>query len=169
MRDSKQLSAPARRDIAAAIKYSVPAWVIGWVGVHEIDSVGILEATRLAMRCALADLAARHDAPADYVLVDGRDRHRFHCAHETIIGGDAICTSIAAASVIAKVARDAWMEALDATHRGYGFDHNKGYGTPSHLAALRARGPCAEHRYSFAPVRASARAALCPLALPLGV
>ena len=165
VRDSKQLSAGVRRELAAAIKHSAPAWGVGWAAVQEIDSVGILDATRLAMRRALADLALRAQDPADYVLVDGRDAHRFDCPFETIIGGDASSASIAAASVIAKVARDAWMESRDAAYRGYGFAGNKGYGTPAHLAALRDHGPCAEHRYSFAPVRASDRQALRP-ALP---
>lgn len=168
VRDSKQLAAPVRRELAAAIKHTVPAWGIGWAAVQEIDSVGILAATRLAMRRALADLSARSQAPADYVLVDGRDQHRFHCAFETIVGGDASCTSIAAASVIAKVARDAWKETRAATYRGYGFARNKGYGTPGHLAALRRHGPCPEHRYSFAPVRASDRQALRPALPPRG-
>ena len=84
------------------------------------------------------------------------------------MGGDASCTSIAAASVIAKVARDAWMETRAVTYRGYGFAHNKGYGTPDHLAALRRHGPCPEHRYSFAPVRASDRRALHPAPPPRG-
>lgn len=168
VRDSKQLAAPARRNLAAAIKDSVPGWGVGWAAVQEIDSVGILEATRLAMRRALSDLATRTQAAADYVLVDGRDRHRFPCAHETIIGGDASCTSIAAASIVAKVARDAWMETRASAYAGYGFAHNKGYATPDHLAALRRQGPCAEHRYSFAPVRASDRQALRPAPLPLG-
>ena len=168
VRESKQLSAPARRELAAAIKHSAAAWGVGWAAVQEIDSVGILEATRLAMRRALADLAARAQTPADYVLVDGRDAHRFHCAFESIVRGDASCTSIAAASVIAKVARDAWMETRAAAYRGYGFAGNKGYGTPAHLDALRRRGPCAEHRYSFAPVRASDRNALRSAPRPLG-
>ena len=168
VRDSKQLSAIARRELAAEIKHSVPGWGVGWTAVQEIDSVGILEATRLAMRRALSDLAQRAAAPADYVLIDGNDAHDFDCAFETIIRGDARCTSIAAASVVAKVARDAWMETRAAAYPGYGFASNKGYATPSHLAALARLGPCAEHRYSFAPVRANDRAALRPAPLPLG-
>ena len=168
VRDSKQLSATVRGDIAAAIKHTVPAWGVGWAAVQEIDSVGILQATRLAMRRALADLALRAGAPPDYALIDGRDAHQFHCPFETIVRGDASCTSIAAASVVAKVARDAWMETRSAAYPGYGFDSNKGYGTPEHLDALKRLGPCAEHRYSFAPVRANDRTALRPAPLPLG-
>ena len=166
VRDSKQLAPSQRRELAAAIKASA-AWGIGWSTVGEIDGCGILEATRLAMRRALVDLCRAGDPPADFVLVDGRDRHRFACPFETIIGGDARCTSIAAASVIAKVARDAWMEAIAADHQGYEFAQNKGYATPAHLTALRDRGPCAEHRFSFAPVRASSRQALRPAPQPL--
>jgi ribonuclease HII len=162
VRDSKQLSARARRELSAAIKHTVPGWGVGWAAAEEIDSVGILQGTRLAMRRALADLAARAGAPADYVLVDGRDAHHFECAFETIVGGDASCTSIAAASVVAKVARDAWMETRAAAYPGYGFAANKGYATPGHLRALRRLGPCAEHRQAFAPVRANGRAALRP-------
>ena len=168
VRDSKQLSARARRELAAAIKDVVPGWGVGWAAVQEIDSVGILQATRLAMRRALSDLAERVGVPVSYVLVDGRDAHHFDCAFETIIGGDASSTSIAAASVVAKVARDAWMETRAAAYPGYGFAANKGYGTPAHLDALRRHGPCAEHRYSFTPVRASDRAALRPAPRPLG-
>ena len=130
VRDSKQLSARARRELAAAIKDVVPGWGVGWAAVQEIDSVGILQATRLAMRRALSDLAERVGVPVSYVLVDGRDAHHFDCAFETIIGGDASSTSIAAASVVAKVARDAWMETRAAAYPGYGFAANKGYGTP---------------------------------------
>ena len=168
VRDSKQLSARSRRDLAAAIKHTVPGWGVGWTAAEEIDSVGILQGTRLAMRRALADLAARAGASADYVLVDGRDAHHFECPFETIVGGDASSTSIAAASVVAKVARDAWMETRAAAYPGYGFAANKGYATPGHLVALRRRGPCVEHRYSFAPVRASGRAALRPAPARLG-
>ena len=168
VRDSKQLSPRARRDLAAAIKHTVPGWGVGWTAAEEIDSVGILQGTRLAMRRALADLAGRTGAAADYVLVDGRDAHHFECPFETIVGGDASSTSIAAASIVAKVARDAWMETRATAYPGYGFAANKGYATPGHLAALRRLGPCAEHRYSFAPVRASGRAALRPAPARLG-
>ena len=168
VRDSKQLSARARRDLAAAIKHTVPGWGVGWTAAEEIDSVGILQGTRLAMRRALADLAGRSGAAVDYVLVDGRDAHHFECQFETIVGGDASSTSIAAASIVAKVARDAWMETRAAAYPAYGFAANKGYATPGHLAALRRRGPCVEHRYSFAPVRASGRAALRPAPARLG-
>ena len=162
VRDSKQVSLSRRRQLAAAIKASAAAWGIGWGSVEEIDSAGILEATRMAMRRALLDLRRSGSPPADYALVDGRDHHRFACAFETIVGGDICCTSIAAASIIAKVTRDAWMEAIAANHPGYGFAQNKGYATRAHLTALRAQGPCAEHRFSFSPVRASSREALRP-------
>ncbi len=158
LRDSKQLSAATRERLDEAIRASVSDWAVGWAGAEEIDSVGIVSATRLAMRRALASLTT----PAQYVLVDGNDRHQFECPFEAIVRGDATVTSIAAASVVAKVARDAWMAALADRYGGYAFRSNKGYATAAHLAALRERGPCSAHRFSFAPVRAVMREALRP-------
>ena len=164
LRDSKQLSPTKRRRLASAIRDSAVDWALGWAAAQEVDSVGIVAATRLAMLRALAALSA----PAEFVLVDGQNELRLGCPTEAIVRGDAAVTCIAAASVLAKVARDAWMAALDARFQGYGFRAHKGYGTAAHLAALRQQGPCPEHRFSFAPVRASMRQALRPAASPLG-
>ena len=125
-------------------------WALGWTAAEEIDRLGIRPATHLAMRRALAALAA----PPDFVLVDGNDDYRFPCPSEDVVRGDAQIVSVAAASVLAKVARDAWMTALADRNAGYGFAAHKGYPTPAHLEALQRLGPCAEHRRSYAPVRA---------------
>ena len=149
VRDSKQLTAVSRRRIAAAIKTAVTDWAVGWASAWEVDDAGVVEATRRAMRRALA---ARAELPS-FVLVDGTDALPLDCPVEAIVRGDVQVTSIAAASVLAKVARDVWMERADTRFRGYGFASNKGYGTAAHLAALERHGPCSQHRASFAPVR----------------
>lgn len=156
LRDSKQLAAARREALAPAIKAGVRAWGIGWVPPQEVDALGVAAATHLAMRRALAACAT----PPDYALVDGNGQHRFACPHETIVGGDAQVASIAAASIIAKVARDAALRELHSRFDCYEFARNKGYGTPAHLIALARYGPCPEHRFSFAPVRAASRDAL---------
>ena len=151
LRDSKQLSPQQRRELTPCIKQAALAWGIGWADAHEVDALGILPATRLAMRRALA---ACPTTP-DYALVDGRDRHDFGLPHRALVGGDARVASIAAASVIAKVFRDDWMCDLDTLHHGYDFAANKGYGTSAHRTALSRIGPCDHHRFSYEPVRAA--------------
>jgi ribonuclease HII len=163
LRDSKELTALQRGRLAPLIKSSVAAWAVGWASSEEVDRYGILPATRLSMQRALAGLA---DEP-EFILVDGNDRHVFSCGFQTIKKGDARVASIAAASVVAKVTRDAWMEAIDGRFPAYGFAGNKGYGTAEHNAALIATGPCPEHRRSFAPVREAASDAPRELGLPL--
>ena len=138
------------------IKQTALAWGIGWADAQEVDALGILPATRLAMRRALAAC----DISPDYALVDGRDRHDFNLPHRVITRGDERVASIAAASVIAKVFRDGWMRDLDVLHHGYHFANNKGYATSAHRAALRRIGPCAYHRFSYEPVRSAADATL---------
>ena len=115
--------------------------------------MGLAAALRLAYRRTLDQLAE----PPDVVLADGRDDLRLPWTTEMIVKGDATVASIAAASIIAKTARDAWMIELDARYPGYGFAQHKGYGSPQHLAALQTLGPCPEHRRSFAPVAALLR------------
>lgn len=149
VRDSKRLTPRTRQRLATEIQASVSAWGVGWATAQEIDDVGIVEATQRAMQRALDGLGI---AP-EFVLVDGRDRFKFVCPSEEIIRGDGSVTSIAAASVVAKVARDAFMDRLDSAFPAYGFASNKGYGTAAHLAALAREGPCSQHRYSFAPLR----------------
>ncbi len=163
LRDSKELTPRQRSRLAPLIKASVASWAVGWSSAEEVDRYGILPATRLSMHRALAGLVVE----PEFILVDGNDRHDFSCGFQAIKKGDARVASIAAASVVAKVTRDAWMEAIDGRYLAYGFASNKGYGTPEHNAALIAAGPCPEHRRSFAPVREAARDAPFTLGLPL--
>jgi ribonuclease HII len=148
LNDSK-LVTPLRRTVLAAQIRAGAAWVaVGWATAEEIDSLNILGATRLAMARAIELLPV---APCR-VLVDAVHIPQCASPQTAIIGGDGKSAAIAAASIVAKVARDEYMEALDAEHPGYGFSHNRGYATEEHLAALDRLGPCAAHRRSFAPV-----------------
>ncbi len=121
---------------------------IGMASVEEIDTINILQASLLAMSRAVDALGV---APV-MVLVDGNQKPKWRHTCKTVIGGDGLSLSIAAASIIAKVTRDRMMVAHDAEHPGYGWRTNKGYGTPEHLDALRMLGPTRLHRRSFAPV-----------------
>jgi len=154
--DSKRL-APARREaLAGLIRERALAWALGRAEVEEIDRWNILQASLLAMRravLALPQLPSR-------LLVDGNRCPEVPCAAQAVVGGDGKVAAISAASVLAKVARDAEMVGLHARHPGYGFEHNKGYATGEHLAGLRVLGPCAAHRRSFAPVREALTRAL---------
>lgn len=145
--DSKQLSAERREQLAPKIHARALAWAIGSATVEEIDRLNILRATFLAMARAVQALALR----PELCLVDGNQVPELGCPVRAIVGGDATVRSIMAASIIAKVARDAELLRLDQQHPHYGFARHKGYGTPEHLAALRRHGPCAVHRMSFAP------------------
>jgi ribonuclease HII len=152
--DSKALSAARRESLAVEIRSRSVAWGLGWADAGEIDTVNILQATFLAMRRALAALES---APA-HVIVDGNrcpslDGLGLDCTIEAVVGGDARVASISAASILAKVARDAHMRELDARYPGYGFAGHKGYPTAAHVAALRQLGPSPVHRRSFAPVQ----------------
>lgn len=122
---------------------------VGVADVAEIDRINILQATYLAMRRALDGLSPA----AEHALVDGLPVPDLPCASTAIIKGDACSLSIAAASVVAKVVRDALMRELDARYPGYGLATHKGYGTQKHMAALMDLGPCGVHRRSFRPVR----------------
>jgi ribonuclease HII len=155
--DSKALSEAARERLAPLIRARAIAWAIGSAERAEIDAINILEATLLAMRRALLGLAVR---PA-HVQIDGNRAppvSDLGCSLETVVRGDATVAAIGAASILAKTHRDALMRQLDRTCPGYGFARHKGYGTAAHLAALSRLGPSSEHRLSFAPVRAAARA-----------
>jgi len=147
--DSKLLSAPRREALAAEIKLHAAAWTTASASVEEIDTLNILQASLLAMRRAVEELAV----VPDQVLVDGLHCPVLAIPARGVVRGDATLASISAASIIAKVARDAEMRALHRMHPHYGFDRHKGYPTVAHLAALRAYGACAAHRRSFAPVR----------------
>jgi ribonuclease HII len=147
--DSKQLSAEAREELAGAIRACAIVGV-GLASPGEIDQFNILQATYLAMRRALAALPQQPVA----ALIDGNSAPAdLPCPVETIIDGDAHVACISAASIIAKVERDAMMAAFCARYPGYAFSKHKGYGTPEHQAALRRLGPCELHRRSFKPVQ----------------
>ena len=148
LRDSKQLSPRRRQRLAPLIRDGALQWNLGWVHAQELDRLGMTTALRLACRRAVEGLAR----PPDVVIADGRDDLRLDCPTEMIVKGDASIASIAAASIVAKVARDRWMVELDERFPGYGFASHKGYASARHLAALQALGPCPEHRRSFAPV-----------------
>ncbi len=153
LNDSKRLSPGRRTELAAMIKERALAWTVAEVGVAYIDQYNIRQAALEAMRRCVAGLAV----PPDYLLVDGMVIPQLKIPQAGLIRGDSRSASIAAASILAKVARDELMERLDPVYPGYGFARHKGYGTPEHLAALARLGPCPIHRYSFAPVRESAR------------
>jgi ribonuclease HII len=155
LRDSKQLAPARRAALEALIRARALAWAIGAASVEEIDRLNILQASLLAMRRAIEAL----DPPAEAALVDG-DRLPVLCIEaRAVIGGDALEPAIAAASILAKQHRDRLMAELDRVHPGYGFAEHAGYATPRHLERLRALGPCAAHRRSFAPVREALAAA----------
>lgn len=145
--DSKKLSPRRREAVGETIREQALAWAVGRAEVEEIDQLNILRATFLAMRRAVAALSPSAEA----CWVDGNQDPRLDLPTRLIVGGDAIAPCIMAASVLAKVARDHEMQALDARYPAYGFAQHKGYGTPVHLAALRDHGPSPIHRMTFAP------------------
>ncbi|MEO1575766.1 MAG: ribonuclease HII, partial [Pseudomonadota bacterium] len=152
--DSKALSATRRVQLADRIVASATAWCVASATRSEIDELNILNATHLAMQRAVEGLAT---APS-LVRVDGNRRpefawNRVPLSAECLIGGDALDVAIGAASILAKVWRDQHMLNLDAQYPQYGFARHKGYPTAAHMAALRAHGPCPEHRRSYKPVR----------------
>jgi len=149
LRDSKALSAGRREQLKPLIEENALAWAIGMATVEEIDEINILRATFLAMRRAVSALSV---VPT-MCLVDGNQNPSLGCPTRTIIGGDGIEPSIMAASILAKVARDAALTELDVLHPQYGFARHKGYGTRQHLEAIRLYGPSRIHRKSFAPCR----------------
>ena len=150
LQDSKQLSPRQRERLTPMIQAGALQWSIGWVEARELDQLGMTSALKLAARRAIDQLPM----PPDVVLADGRDDLGLPVATEMIVKGDRSVATIAAASIIAKTARDTWMNELDQRYPGYGFARHKGYGTPEHLRALQAIGPCPEHRRTFAPVAA---------------
>ena len=147
--DSKKLTVRQRERIYAELTVRTDiVWGVAIVHSEEVDRLNILRATHEAMRRAVAALAV---APG-HVLIDGLPVRPFPIEQTALVGGDGLSFSIAAASVIAKVTRDRIMIAMDTQHPGYDFARHKGYGTPQHLAKLRAHGPCPIHRRSFLPV-----------------
>jgi len=153
--DSKRLSASRREALFERILDQAVAVSLASVGERLIDSINILRASVLAMTWAAEGLSVR----PDMLLVDGPYRLPTRIPQRAVIGGDGLSTSVAAASVVAKVVRDELMSKLDGLYPSYGFKSNKGYGTRSHLDALSRYGPCHAHRLSFAPVRERCREA----------
>lgn len=150
--DSKLLAPRVRERLAAAIHAQALAVAVGEVSAAELDRWNVYGAGLEAMRRAVVSLAT----PPQHLLVDARTVPGVDCPQTPLVKGDARDGSIAAASIVAKVHRDALMRRLDDEHPGYGFARHMGYGTPEHLAALRRLGPCPEHRRSFAPCAAAA-------------
>ena len=148
--DSKALTGAARESLATQVRAQALAWAVASATVEEIDRLNILRASLLAMQRAVEALAM---APAE-VWVDGLHVPRVSFPCQALVKGDARVAAISAASILAKVARDAEMAELAPRYPEYGFADHKGYGTPEHLAALRAHGPCEIHRRSFEPVQA---------------
>ena len=147
--DSKKLDPRTRETLAAEIKQGAVAWSVAFVEVDEIDRINIYWAGLLAMRRAVEGLGC---AP-EHLLLDARSLKDVPTPQTPIVKGDAKSLSIAAASILAKTARDALMTELDAQYPGYGFAKHKGYPVKEHVAALEKLGACPAHRNSFAPVR----------------
>ena len=154
--DSKKLTPEVRAELEAEIRAQALAFQVAAVLAAEVDALNVYQASRLAMIRALQGLLPS----PDFVLTDAMrlsgwgDTVEFAIPHRSIIHGDARSTSIAAASILAKVARDAYMVELDRRYPQYQLAKNKGYGTPEHLEGLAKHGPCPEHRKTFEPVRA---------------
>jgi ribonuclease HII len=146
--DSKKLTAKKRNELDVEIRANAVCWAIAEVDAETIDRINIRQASLLAMRLAVGQLALS----PDYLLIDGRDTIDCECRQQAVIHGDAISFSIAAASVLAKVCRDRLLVELDREYPGYGLAQHKGYGCPAHLAALERLGPTPLHRKSFRPV-----------------
>ena len=152
LRDSKQLGRARRELLAALIREEALAYGLGVVPAQRIDAIGIAPASREAMRRAVDRLRPAAGA----LLLDAFALPEVDLPQQAIVRGDACCSAIAAASIVAKVARDRLMARLDQRFPGYGFFHNQGYGTAEHLSALWRLGPCTIHRFTFAPVRRAA-------------
>ncbi len=150
VRDSKQLTATARQTLFTHIHQDAVAVGVGCTESDDIDRIGIVPATRRAMRLVVESLVPSPEA----VLIDYMTVPEIDLPQRGITGGDRLCLSIACASIIAKVTRDRMMVRFEATHPGYGFARHKGYCTRDHVACLRRLGPCPIHRRSFNPVRA---------------
>lgn len=144
LKDSKKLSPKKREELFFKIKDQAQAYGIGWASEDEIDRSNILEATKLAMTRALDKLGLELDG----LLLDGNPLD-LHPKEEALVGGDNKSNEIAAASILAKVTRDKWMEEMDQHYPGYGFKSHKGYGTQQHIEALKEFGPSSIHRKTF--------------------
>ena len=149
LNDSKRLSPAARERLSRELKRTARAWAISSVSAKTVDRIGIVAATKRAMVRAVRKLEVR----ADSLLVDALVLEDLNLPQVPLIHGDRLSCSIAAASILAKVWRDAWMHRAARRFPQYGFDHHVGYGTDEHFKALSKHGPCALHRHSFKPVR----------------
>lgn len=147
--DSKLMTAEEREEWAPTIKKKAIAWSLGWASCKEIDRWNILSCTYLAARRAVHALKIS----PDHLLLDNLKLAKVNLPQTAVVDGDTCCLSIAAASVIAKVARDAELCELDSRFPTYGFAAHKGYATEEHLLAIGKHGPCPQHRLSFAPMR----------------
>lgn len=143
--DSKKLSDKRRRELFPVIQKEALAYGIAFADEKEIDSINVLQATFLAMERAIAQLNLR----PDIALIDGNREKDFGIPVETVVHGDSLSASIAAASILAKVTRDDYMMDMADKYPGYGFEVHKGYGTKAHYAALLEKGPCQIHRMTF--------------------
>ena len=146
IKDSKQLSAKRRDYLFELVKSEAKSWAIIAVGPRRIESLNILQATRLAMKLAVERVSA------DLVLIDGNQPIDIALPQRTVVGGDRLHVQISAASILAKVWRDRLMETLGSRYPGYGFEKHSGYPTPSHKQAILELGPCRVHRKTFAGV-----------------
>jgi ribonuclease HII len=147
--DSKQLDRAERERLAEDVKRNAICWAVARAEVTEIDHLNVYHAGLLALRRAVQALGVT----PGHLLVDARKLPELRLPQTPIVHGDALSLTIAAASILAKTARDALMAELDREHPGYGFARHKGYPTPEHFEALKRLGPCAVHRRSFEPVR----------------
>ena len=152
--DSKKLSEKRRNFLSAEIKTKALAWAIARCSCHEIDAINILQASLLAMKRAIEAMQAQFNITPSLVQVDGNKCPKISLPCEAIVKGDSKVQAISAASILAKVARDAELYALDKQYPQYGFAQHKGYPTAVHLLALQAYGICPQHRLSYAPVNA---------------
>jgi ribonuclease HII len=149
LRDSKKLSKKRRLELAELIYQKSNTAQLGWVWPHEIDALGMTDATTLAIRRGLSLL----DEPPTSIIMDGKFNYLETKDNvTTIIGGDDLIPEVSAASIIAKVARDSYMVAMDQHFPDYGFESHVGYGTASHLQSISSFGPCPLHRLSFKPL-----------------
>ncbi len=152
--DSKKLSEKKRDFLSAEIKQKALAWGIASCTCQEIDEINILQASLLAMKRAIEAMQSQFNITPDLVQVDGNKCPKISLPCEAIVKGDSKVQAISAASILAKVARDAELYELDKIYPQYGFAKHKGYPSPAHLLALRAHGICPQHRLSYAPVKA---------------